>query len=188
MEFDSGFKEDLAFQPTFCSENDLKPELGDGFSFEACSSKEMFQDFHNFDQFPVDGSSLNSKFGVPTPCFDPFEVFGNGCSTDFNIFESKPLAEDGGNGAMQGLRGFLNYPQRPLVEAMEQDPRHPPLNFQEFELANFVIPDEISCITADNGYYREVGLNKKSMTMRRTGKGHKKSNLVKGQWTIEEDR
>ncbi|KAK4843741.1 hypothetical protein QYF36_012064 [Acer negundo] len=68
---------------------------------------------------------------------------------------------------------------------------------------NFVVPDEVSCvnnnnnnIVDDNGnYYKnnKVGssFNKNrfhSSSTKKTWKGGKKSNVVKGQWTIEEDR
>ena len=55
---------------------------------------------------------------------------------------------------------------------------------------NFVLPDEVSCISAENGYYKKIGMNKiRALPItKKPQKGCKKSNVVKGQWTVEEDR
>ncbi|KAF7806074.1 Transcription factor MYB98 [Senna tora] len=61
---------------------------------------------------------------------------------------------------------------------------------------DFVIADEVSCISPSSvDFYKRVGFNYKknnrasSLSTRRTNlKVRKKSNMVKGQWTIEEDR
>jgi myb proto-oncogene protein len=57
---------------------------------------------------------------------------------------------------------------------------------------NYVVPDdEVSSITPTN-YYQRAGLNRNnrllSPTTRRAFKARKKSNIVKGQWTVDEDR
>lgn len=187
MEFDTGCRDDLGFGSTYLPENYLKPGLGDdGFTLDACSSKGYIQDFHQLDQFPVDGLLSNSKFGVPTPCFDQFEASGNGCPANFNLSEWKPFIE------MEKFqnRGFLNCAQRIPAEAMEQDKIYPPLNFQELESSNMAfLPEGISCRTAENRYCRKInGMNRKSMTIRKTSKDQRKANVIKGQWTNEEDR
>ena len=55
---------------------------------------------------------------------------------------------------------------------------------------NFVVPDEVSCITLENGYNKKIGKNKNRAfpTTKKPQEGRKKSNVVKGQWTVEEDR
>lgn len=62
---------------------------------------------------------------------------------------------------------------------------------------NFVMPDEISCVSADNDFYRATSFNKTKPFLTRklsssssssSWKEKKKSTLVKGQWTAEEDR
>ncbi|CAG7887000.1 unnamed protein product [Brassica rapa] len=62
---------------------------------------------------------------------------------------------------------------------------------------NFVMPDEVSCVSADNNSYRAMSFNKTKPFLTRklsssssssSWKGKKKTTLVKGQWTAEEDR
>ncbi|KAK7354039.1 hypothetical protein VNO80_19495 [Phaseolus coccineus] len=64
-----------------------------------------------------------------------------------------------------------------------------PFTPQQIKPSNFVLPDEVSCISPIN-YYKTTGVNKihrSYPTTRRTFKVHKKSKTVKGHWTIEED-
>ena len=72
---------------------------------------------------------------------------------------------------------------------MVANQRFLPFNPQEIKPSNFVVPYEVSRISPMN-YYKRVGVNKNDKsypTTRRTYKVRKKSNVVKGQWTIEED-
>ncbi|AEE84088.1 myb-like protein [Arabidopsis thaliana] len=68
---------------------------------------------------------------------------------------------------------------------------------ETFKPMNFVMPDEISCVSADNDCYRATSFNKTKPFLTRklsssssssSWKETKKSTLVKGQWTAEEDR
>ncbi|XP_010250365.1 PREDICTED: transcription factor MYB98-like [Nelumbo nucifera] len=185
MEFDKNYRDDIAFEPIFLSENCSKPHFGDGFSLENSSSNGYFEENHCFDQFHVDGSSSNMKFGFPSAYLYQLETLANGYSTVLDASESKPFINDCGMGTL----GLLYSPQMtPVVDVMEQDTSHPPLNFHEIESSGFEFSDEISCITANNEFYRKVGLNKRGVSMRKTSKLRTRHNLVKGQWTTEEDR
>ncbi|CAL9092465.1 unnamed protein product [Musa acuminata var. zebrina] len=54
---------------------------------------------------------------------------------------------------------------------------------------DFSYPDELSSVVNNKPPQMEVEKNKKSMPARRSGgKGQKKTSVVKGQWTAEEDR
>ncbi|KAL7222835.1 hypothetical protein ACSBR1_024515 [Camellia fascicularis] len=206
MEFDTKYKEDLTYQPIL-SNNYLKPEIEDGFCFESCSSKGLFfQELHHLhDQFCPNGSSVILELGVQTGCFDPFDPFTNGYSPNLDDFyESKPFAENGANGTnvavMQNFQGEcdggggnLNYPKQTPINVTASDQSCGPFNSQDIRSVNFVIPDEGSCIVAENGYYKEVGKKKNSSASsapktRKPCKRRNKPSSVKGQWTAEEDR
>ena len=64
-------------------------------------------------------------------------------------------------------------------------------NCQEIKPINFVISDEVSCITGENCLYKKISMNsaknRVSPTPQKTHKGRKTPHVVKGQWTIEED-
>ncbi|KAG2238322.1 hypothetical protein Bca52824_092420 [Brassica carinata] len=62
---------------------------------------------------------------------------------------------------------------------------------------NFVMPDEVSCVSADNDCYKSMSFNKTKPILTRklsssssssSWKEKKETTLVKGQWTSEEDR
>ncbi|XWS37493.1 hypothetical protein CRYUN_Cryun19dG0047600 [Craigia yunnanensis] len=186
-------------QPMFLSENCLKPYIKDEFPIEttpASSKCYYLQDFHHLDhQIQVNGSSSNSVFGVQTTCYDPLDAFPYGCSTNnVDFYECKPFADNVGHGQVMNnfqSGGFLNLSQRNSNEIMGSDINYMPLDSEEMKTLNFVVPDEVSCVIAKNAYYTKVGMNKNRVltsTSSRTWKGRKKSNVVKGQWTIEEDR
>ncbi|XP_077253232.1 transcription factor MYB98-like [Tasmannia lanceolata] len=73
------------------------------------------------------------------------------------------------------------------MERIEQDQNNI-MNFLNADPASFGSPNEISCITGDNGIYGEECVNKKSMPMKRISRSHKRSKVTKGQWSMEEDR
>lgn len=187
--------------------------------FEASSSsKGYLQDFHHLDnQFHqyANGSSSNPMFGVQNPCFEPYSndnayIYDQGSPTDVSFYECKPLnfAENLGHGQVldnfqSGSGGYLNFPNHisnPIGHMMGIS--HRSNNFlpltnssQDIKPMSFVVPDEVSRIDSENGYYKRVGMNHKGTsrlsTIARTGstfKGRKKNHVVKGQWTIDEDR
>ncbi|XP_057950956.1 transcription factor MYB98-like [Malania oleifera] len=211
MEFDTKYGREIDVastqKPIFPYDNYLKHEMEDGFSFEA-SSKALLQDLQPLDQFPIYGSSSSSPDFRVQPYNPPLD---NGCSLNMNMYESKPFGENSTYGAssfvmenistnFQSGGGYLfnQYLHRAILPAnnmIEVDRSFLPFNCQEIKLVNFVLPDEVSCTTtpSDNGYYKNFnGIDKgiRASTLgRRTYKGRKKnSNVVKGQWTIEEDR
>ncbi|XP_038879249.1 transcription factor MYB98-like [Benincasa hispida] len=66
-----------------------------------------------------------------------------------------------------------------------------PLNFPEIKPVNFMVPDEVSCISSGrNGHIQKGIMNKNANfpSLLRTSKGRKKASVIKGQWTVEEDR
>lgn len=189
------------------------------FPFEASSSKGgdyYLQDFHHLDDdqtFHVNGSSSRPIFGSQpqiTPCnfdhhhhpyHDPYYTYGEGPTNfDHEFYECKPFVENGGHGQVMDnfqLGGYSSLSSRNPMDmiGVQDSSSLLPLNFHSqqemIKPINFVVPDEVSCITAENGYYKKVGMNKSrttSMVGRKTCKSRKKSNVVKGQWTIEEDR
>jgi len=197
MDIGASLKENYASQPMHVQENILKPSMGDQLPFGAPSSQGFLQDFHHIDQFPVNnGSSSNPIFGVHAPNFDPFDhnVNCESAPPDFEVFECKPFAENNGSAHTHLMHNFqyvgysLNLPRTNQMDMEVANQRYLPFNALETKPLNFVVPDEVSCISPP---YKKVGLNKnlrESPSTRRTFKPRKKSNIVKGQWTSEEDR
>ncbi|KAJ9677762.1 hypothetical protein PVL29_022634 [Vitis rotundifolia] len=198
MDFDRKYKENLASQPMLLPENYLKSYMGDGgFSLEACSSKAFFQDFHHLDhQFPTNASSKTLQFGVQTACLDPFDSFTYGSGMNLDVYELKPYAEN--VGVMENFQSnngggyLLHHHQRAAAaDMMGLDRGRVAFNSQEIKPVNFVIPDEV-CIAAENRLYKKISMstakNGASPAAKKTYKGRKKTHVVKGQWTIEEDR
>lgn len=185
-------------QPIHLRENYLKPSRNmkdrELIPFEGPSSHRNFlQDFHHIDQFHVNGSSSsNPVFGVQsTPNFDNATCE---CAppTEFEDYEGNPNFAENNNAHLIDSFQYdnaysLNLPRRNQLDMMVVNQSYPT---ETNKSLNYVVPDEVSCITPSN-YYRRVGLNKnnrESPTSRRTFKGRKKSNIVKGQWTVDEDR
>ncbi|KAL6181838.1 hypothetical protein ACLB2K_048487 [Fragaria x ananassa] len=192
--------------------------------FEPSSaSKGYLQDFHHLDnrfhQY-ASGSSSNPMLGVQNPCFEPYYNDNNnacytcdqGSPADVNFYECKPLiiSENLGHGQVLdnfqsgssggGYLNFQNPRSNPVGHMMGISHRSgtnflPLTNSQDIKPVSFVVPDEVSCVNSENGYYKRVGMNHKGTstlsTISRAGptfKGRKKNNVVKGQWTIDEDR
>lgn len=201
MELDNKLIRENPFaQQMFLSDNySNKPYMKDELiPFEPTSSRGGFlQDFHHLDQFHASGSSSNPIFGVQTGSnFDSFDAFPYGSSTniDFYDYECKPFADNNGahGQVMDNFQseGYLNLPHRNPIDIIGSNQGHISINFQEMKPINFVVPDEVSCVTAKRDFYKKVGMNKNRAlpSTRRMWKGRKKNNVVKGQWTIEEDR
>ncbi|KAI3464100.1 hypothetical protein Pfo_020763 [Paulownia fortunei] len=189
--------------PVGLSNINFKPEiLDDEFCIgNLSSSKSYLQDFQNLDQFPLTASSFNLDIGIQANGFDPFDPFCHGTSTNFGLYKHKPCEENGSiSEAMQDFQGggFLNFPDR-KDSLMEIEAA---LKYHDPKPLSFVVPDESSCVTADNlGCHKQDGRKRsknsiqsinsnesESALTKKCGRGRKKSTSAKGQWTIEEDR
>ncbi|XWS44159.1 hypothetical protein CRYUN_Cryun15aG0020700 [Craigia yunnanensis] len=158
---------------------------------------------HHFHQFSIDGSSKNHFFGVSSTCTDPFEPYTNGFSNDLDSYTPSLLfAPDGStvnNDLFQGFQaeGCWDFSQnKASAQALpdtDQSYHHLPLNFQDQQpTVTAKLADEVSCVTADqnNGFQDKVDQkkNKRFFQTRRSGSKAKKTNIIKGQWTPQEDR
>ena len=152
---------------------------------------------HHFHQFSIDGSSKNHFFGVSSTCTDPFEPDSNGFSNDLNAYTpSFPFAPDDtvNNGPFQGFQseGCCDFSQnkvsahQPLPETDQS--YNQPLNFQDQQPPMTAkLADEVSCVTADQNGVDQKN-NQRFFQTRRGSKALKKTNIIKGQWTPQEDR
>lgn len=185
MALETNLRENHSLQLMHLQENYLKPGMKDELPFGVPS----LQDFHHIDQFHHENGSSNPIFGIQTPNFGPF---------DFQVYEGKPFAEQNGCGHAHHMENiqYQGYSMN-LHQGNQQDMNmlvanqsyYMPFNTLETKPLNFVAPDEMSCISQTD-YHRRIGLNKnmESQTTRRAFKSQKKSNIVKGQWTVDEDR
>nr|XP_007138059.1 hypothetical protein PHAVU_009G177100g [Phaseolus vulgaris]ESW10053.1 hypothetical protein PHAVU_009G177100g [Phaseolus vulgaris] len=141
------------------------------------SSHQLLQEhFHHIDEF---------QFSVPSSINSTFHAFHNftftPSSPNLDVYECKPFVMD----------NFLygNSQRNIELDIMVSNQSFLPFTPQQIKHSNFALPDELSCISSMN-YYKGIGVNKNHRsypTTRRTYKVHKKSNTVKGHWTIEED-
>ncbi|KAH7865278.1 hypothetical protein Vadar_004548 [Vaccinium darrowii] len=196
MEFDKNYREqeeDLTY-PSLLPNNHLKSEIIEG---EEEDDDFCFQDFdHHLDQLSFTGSSLNPDFDIENPCLDPYDPFQNiGPLSIDDFYELKPFSDhqNEGNGTTENYAGAMQYPRKIPVDESAPNPGSMPFICEDVKPMNFVIPDEGSCITADQniGHKGNLGIRKNGAPQSRrpcSNKGRKKSNSVKGQWTIEEDR
>ncbi|KAK7389081.1 hypothetical protein VNO78_23913 [Psophocarpus tetragonolobus] len=200
MDIETNLTQNYDSQPMHLQENYLKPSMEDQLPFGAPSSQGFLQDFHHIDHhFHVNnGSSSNPIFVVQTPNFEPFDhsVTCESAPPDFEVYECKPFFESNSSSNAHLMDNFqyvgytLNLPRANQPDMMVTNQSYMPFNTLETKPLNFVVPDEVSCISPPN-YYKRVGLNKntsESPSSRRTLKSRKKSNVVKGQWTSDEDR
>ncbi|KAJ8771793.1 hypothetical protein K2173_026970 [Erythroxylum novogranatense] len=198
-------------QSLFFPENDIsiypnnnEPYMKDEFPLEVCSSKTFLQDFQHLDnKFHAPVSSSNPMFGVQSGYnFESFDAFSYGSLTniDFYEYECKPFADSNNNGGQVQVLdnfltasggGYLNLPQRNHIHELigSSTQRHMSLTLQEMKQLNILVPDEVSCASE---YYKKLDIIKikpmPSSARNKTWKGREKNNVVKGQWTVEEDR
>lgn len=199
-------------QPTFFSDhhsNYMKPYTKDEFLFEPPLSKGTFlQDFNLLDDnhhfHGHHGPSSNLIFGVQTPCYDPFDAYTSyGCSTNFDFYESKPLISEINNGHGHVMDNFQSGEYMNLhhhhhhhhhlqlgnvVDHMNQS-SNVGFDYPLVKPMNFIVPDEVSCVSAEDDYYKKADMQKNRVfPWKKTWKTRKRNTIVKGQWTIEEDR
>ncbi|KAL0421789.1 UNVERIFIED_CONTAM: Transcription factor [Sesamum latifolium] len=173
--------------------------LDDDFYIDNLLSSKGYnlQDFQNHVHFPITASSFIPDIGVQTNGYDPFDPFFHGCTTDFGVYDFKPYDENDSIGAaMHDLQGggFLNFSDR--NESLMEMERA--LKYHDARPLRFTVPDEGSCVTADNiGSHKEDGKKRSknsnnsetaSAMAKKGGKGRKNPKAAKGQWTAEEDR
>lgn len=211
MEFDTNFRDDFLFLSSLFSDTPPKPT--NVFSLGASSSKGSFDNLHHFDQYsPLisNGSNLNPHHiyqfscegtsssnplsGVQTPYSDPFDqAYANGFLKDPNAHAFSLFAPDGKNGNMHDFEsslGHWDYSQNNMVLPRAQSQiYYLSLNVQEPASANGRYVDDVSCITAEN-VYDGIGDQKKRSPVhtRKADRVQKKTNIIKGQWTPQEDR
>ncbi|XP_054806583.1 transcription factor MYB98-like isoform X2 [Prosopis cineraria] len=212
MDLDTKIRQQYVSQPMQMPAMDVKSNVKDLQlpNFGAPSSQSNFlQDLLHIDPFQVYGSSSNSVIGVQTANFvSPLDSFSVGCSSeDFDVYESKPFIENinGNEGHAHVMENFQfggnNYyslnvsHERNQMEVVDADQSNYyfPFDSQESKPIKFVVPDdEVSVISSDLSFLRRVGLSNRnsrlSASIRRACKVRNKSNVVKGQWTVEEDR
>lgn len=206
MDFDSSFREDYPFLSTLLADDPFNNyEFENGFSslldnsLLPCSNKGLFHNPHhqlelnqdslvnpqNFNQFSIESSPENLFLGVSKSSFVPFEVHTNVFSAD-PVVDCAPLMQNAANGALHGSE------RNPFwAEPVPETQIHQPINIQEFESTAAWLPDELSSITSDQNptYHQNVDQKRdKRIEPRRRGKPPKKHNLIKGQWTDEEDQ
>ncbi|XVE83997.1 hypothetical protein DITRI_Ditri16bG0133400 [Diplodiscus trichospermus] len=153
---------------------------------------------HQFHQFSIDGSSKTPFFGVCSTCTDRFEPFNTGFSNDLNGYApSLSFAPDAcsavNNGLFQGFQAesCWDFSQnkasaQPLPETDQNFHQQPP-NFQDQQpQVTAKLADEFSCVTADRNNQKK---KQRFFQTRRSGsKALKKTEIIKGQWTPQEDR
>ncbi|KAI3688707.1 hypothetical protein L2E82_46489 [Cichorium intybus] len=144
-------------------------------------TKGVFQDLHQLDNLCLAGSSFHPDYGTHVEGYDPFGPLPYGLgSNDLELYQFKPLehVNDGGSGMVMNLnnnnidKSFMGWDfstRLGLMECPIQDPKP----------VRFFVPDEGSCVTADNGIKKGD---------RKAYKGKNKTSSSKGQWTREEDR
>ena len=190
------FGGDLPYFPNLLSGSPSKQEIpnelgGDGFSIAGSNSSNALvpNNVHHFDHaVPFNGSNLNPHH--------PISPFANEFYSDFNAYASSVFAPDCKNGNMHGLGndislGLRDNPQKNLVHSVVQTEAYLPLNTQQLGSTNGSLAENMSCTAAEtNKYLGKVDLKQQQrLHMRKASKARKKyANIIKGQWTPQEDR
>ncbi|XP_058783550.1 transcription factor MYB98-like [Vicia villosa] len=186
MDLETKLTENFYFKPNM--KNQENP-------FIVPSSQGFLQDFNHIDKFNPNGTFFNHVSGVQN--FGPSDKFS------FADNDFKPFVENSGNGNghafvmdnfLHGGYELNNLSQRNnQVETMvTNQSNYFPFNInipQETKPLSFVAPDEVSCMPSMR-YYKRFGMNRNSKAYpltRKIEKIRKNSNVVKGQWTVEED-
>lgn len=207
MEFDTNFQEDLPLLSStlFSNQTPLKLQeypMNNVFplDYESSSSKPLMFQNSNFDKLinlvPPNGSNLN-----PSQSFVHFSATTDGSSSiPFTGIPTQSIDPFGSdyitqNNLMHGFRSTRNYlwdyisPQA-IDQSQQPNANYhiypPPLssNFQGFGLPTVVngLPtDDVSCITKN-------GQIKRRRAIKKGGKSSKNFNIIKGQWTPQEDK
>ncbi|KAK9117182.1 hypothetical protein Sjap_016129 [Stephania japonica] len=208
MEFITNHSDDFAFLPAITTENYMKSDLGDVFSSSSSSptsssSNEFLlhqdfydQDYNNLGQFPnLDGSKNMGSF-------ESLSGWGagnsNNSSLSFDIFETKPVMDgvDGTSDMIHDEKHQQMVNECGFDQLMREDKENCHQNHlivyhqqENFSSASFVFPDEFALLATNNN---QISVNEQKscmqMLMKGSGRVGKRSHIVKGQWTLEEDR
>ncbi|XP_022926545.1 transcription factor MYB98-like [Cucurbita moschata] len=189
MEVESNLTENLSSNQA-CKEDEL--------SFQFLASKGNYlHEFHHLD------SSSNPILEDENMCsLDHFNPYSYGCSSNNSntavedLYELNKACADQNGGCGQVMDNFqssgdyYNFHQMNQIDVMGLERNSIPLDFPDVKPVNFFVPDEVSCITSGNGHFQKATMNKNVnfSSLLRTSKGQKKPNVIKGQWTVEEDR
>lgn len=210
MELDSSFRDDYPFISSLFSDNLFRSDLENGFSsLENPSSHGIsFHNHHNnhdcglisestfsnpryLNRFTIEGSSTGPPLGISATSFDPLEVYSNGFLGTENAYASTPLVPTSTNEVLHGpeRRGFWNYSRNFSAQSKPETPNFQPIlmNFQDYGSSSAKLPDELSCVTGENAHNQDQKRYKRVL-MKRERKLPKKNNIIKGQWTPQEDR
>lgn len=205
-QFAANFKENLDLHSSFFYENPLKPHdlVDHGFLKENTTynmANNLNLKFPVFDQFTIGGSSSSnpfSKLNVYTPFYDPFDPFQ--ASASANIHFSNKSSTLISSAVLDGEIQFLHGDGRGLVnfsnsETMEMHEQQINVNHSQPLIVNFqgIIDSSVStdsCITADKAGNNQNAKKNYKMQMKRKYKASstKTFNVIKGQWSGEEDR
>ncbi|KAK6913094.1 hypothetical protein RJ641_022695 [Dillenia turbinata] len=198
MEMDTNSRDDFSFLSSILNDNFFKQDLeSNGFSIGSSSSSKglVLNDPNHFDHSSLGGSAPNNHnppfVGTQSYVFDHFDVSQKGFFKEFNTI---PTMVGGGNGDMGEIHG------KNLVDQSQSISMIPTTCFKDLEINNFLSkfqdvglgkansPDNVSCITAENGCNNGLFcVNKKKNAFKRKGRNNKRCNIVKGQWSQEED-
>ncbi|KAI5407096.1 hypothetical protein KIW84_053378 [Lathyrus oleraceus] len=163
------------------------------YPFSVPPSHGFLQDFNHIDKFNVNGTFFNPISGVQN--FDPSDNFSY-VDNDFNPFVENNIGNSNGHAFVMDnfLHGGyvlnnLSHKNNQVETMVTNQSNYFPFNInipQETKPLNFVAPDEVSCIPSMK-YYKRFGMNRNNKACPISRKIRKNSNVVKGQWTVEED-
>lgn len=173
-------------------DDDHDHQISFGVTNPNSSQGNFLQDFNinhiDHHQFHPNGPSSSSK-NIIAPVFGVENLGFDGFDDSFEVYECKPFVDE--NFQYGGNFSCLNLPQRNhQVENINMNQSYEAFHSQETKPVDFVMPDdEVSCILSPSS----VNYTKRTdfsymRNKRKSFKVRKKSNMVKGQWTIEEDR
>ena len=185
---------------------------------EAFSSKGLFYNLHHLDNshlinntplitpsyldhFTMEGSSKNPFSGI---CTDPAHLdslAGDFSSHDLNACKSTPLLPAGcGDRLLHGLPGgpVREYDYQKIFEArsLSQKEMKGQRKFEEIGLMsaanNGVSTDGVSCVsTEDSKYHKQADHHHRKarkLMLEKDSKVDRRSHVIKGQWSPQEDR
>uniref|UniRef100_B9GI43 MYB family protein n=1 Tax=Populus trichocarpa TaxID=3694 RepID=B9GI43_POPTR len=159
----------------------------------------------DLDHFTIEGSSQNPFSGISGTCIDParLDSLASGFSShDLNAYTPTvvPLLPAGcGDRLLHGLqRGSVrdhDYQKISGARSLNQKEMKEQRGFEEIGRTrtanNGVSTDEASCVsTEDSKHHKQVDHHRKAkkLLLEKDSKVHKKSQVIKGQWTPQEDR